>query len=72
MIHRITEEDANRAARELRAGIRFHRNAARLRLRALERLERECNRHGIRLIREPSQTSPRGETTDDQSNPDDR
>lgn len=61
MIADLTEESANAAARELREGIRFHRNAARARLRALERLEAECQRHGIRLVRQ-SVRGPGGQT----------
>lgn len=61
MIHPLTEETANAAADELRRGIRFHRNAARARLRALERLEADCARVGIRLVRVPTSRAQGGQ-----------
>lgn len=53
MIHPLTEETAAAERRQILTDVKFHRNAARRRLRDLEQLEVDCARVGIRLIREP-------------------
>jgi len=57
----LTPETAAVERARILADVRFHRQAAARRLRDLERLEADCLRVGIRLIREPRQTH-KGET----------
>lgn len=49
----LTEETAQVERRRILSDVHFHRNAAKRRMRDLERLEADCARVGIRLIREP-------------------
>lgn len=57
----LTESEARVQRDRILADIRFHRAAARRRLRDLDRLEADCARVGIRLIRQPVQ-SPGGQS----------
>jgi hypothetical protein len=61
VIHTLTPETAAIERARILADVRWHRQAAARRLRDLERLEADCQRVGIRLIREPRQTH-KGET----------
>ena len=56
MIHPLTEETAAAERRRLLNHWHDHKRAMQAAKRALDRLEAECARHGIRLIREPMQT----------------
>jgi hypothetical protein len=49
----LTHAAAQIERRRILDDVRFHRNAAKRRLRDLERLEADCARVGIRLIRQP-------------------
>lgn len=49
----MTPEAALLEREQLVEQVRFHRRAATRAKRALDRLEADCARHGIRLIREP-------------------
>lgn len=57
----LTPETAAFERAQILADVRFHRQAAARRLRDLERLEADCLRVGIRLIREPVRPG-KGET----------
>lgn len=52
----ITEELAQAERRRLLGNLHFHRTEAKAAKRALDQLERDCARVGIRLVREPIQT----------------
>lgn len=47
----LTLESASAERESILRDVHFHRNAAKRRLRDLERLEADCARVGIRLIR---------------------
>lgn len=57
----LTLESASAERESILRDVRFHRNAAKRRMRDLERLEADCARVGIRLVRVPVQTR-QGET----------
>lgn len=57
----LTPEAASAERDRILADVRFHRAAARRRLRDLDRLEADCARVGIRLIRQAVQ-SPGGQS----------
>ena len=50
----LTPEIAAQERARLLGDLRFHRTEAKAAKRALDRLEADCARFGIRLIREPS------------------
>ena len=52
----LTEETAAAERARILNDVHFHRAAAKRRLRDLERLEADCARVGIRLIRNTTQT----------------
>lgn len=53
LIQPLNEETAAAERVRILNDVRFHRNAAKQRLRDLDRLEATCRANGIRLIREP-------------------
>jgi hypothetical protein len=69
VIHPLTEETAAAERRRILTDVKFHRNAARRRLRDLEQLEVDCARVGIRLIREPIHQTRQGETDASRTHP---
>jgi hypothetical protein len=71
VIHPLTEETAAAERRRILAEVRFHRNAAKARLRDLERFEDDCARVGIRLIRTPARPA-QGRDTSEPQRPDHR
>ena len=66
----VTEIEARRDG--LRDEVRHHRREAKRAQRALERLEADCARVGIRLIHEPRQTHEQGESHGTRPDPHDR
>ena len=53
MMLTLTPQQAAAERERILADVRFHRRAAARRLRDLERLEADCARVGIRLVRTP-------------------
>jgi hypothetical protein len=67
-IRPLTRETADAERERLLAGVRYHRRLAAQRLRDLDRLEADCARVGIRLIREPK-GEPNGRPDPDNRRP---
>lgn len=58
----LTEETAAAEKARLLSNLRHYRRAATRAKRALDRLEADCRRHGIRFVREPVRAPEGGQT----------